>query len=92
MNMGIIKISSTLGFCFTEALIVVQHVALGFTLNITIIVNGGSFNTCVSNNQLILKNQNWIFFNIWKKNYFYNKNILREFYFENLQHFYKWYI
>jgi hypothetical protein len=41
MNMGIIKFSSTLGFCLMEALIVVKHVALGFTINITIVVNGG---------------------------------------------------
>jgi hypothetical protein len=41
MSMGILKISSTLGFCLMEALIVVKHMALGFTLNITIGVNGG---------------------------------------------------
>jgi hypothetical protein len=41
MSMGMTKISSTLGFHLMETLIVGKHVALGFTLNIIIVVNGG---------------------------------------------------
>ncbi len=91
MSMGIIKISPTLGFHLMEALIVVNHVTLGFTLNRTITVNGGKLNTCISNNQLILKNQHWNF-EYLKRIFIFTKKILRNFYFETLQHFYKWYI